>query len=115
MDYPTARHFIIAQGTALQTRHNPDAFLALLDRGDRPIPGQMTSILLALKVIFAATQDSDSLDRELANGVYLLAIESRNCFEAGLRQGVKWPPLLAEDLDRLQAAANSIFSGTWQE
>lgn len=115
MDYPTARHFIIAQGMALQTRQNPDAFLSLLDRGHRPIPGQMTSILLALKVIFAATKDSDSLDRELVNALHLLSLHSRNSFEEGGRRGVKWPPLLAEDLDRLQAAVRSIFSGNWEE
>ena len=52
MDYETARRLLVDQSS--ETTPNSDAFLARLQQGQPPIPGQVTSILLALKVIFEA-------------------------------------------------------------
>ena len=52
MDRPTARKLLVDQGTASLTQRNPDAMLLRLDRGEAPIPGQMTSILVALRVLY---------------------------------------------------------------
>ncbi len=114
MDYTTARNFLIDQGTALVTQRNPDALLILLAQGKPPIPGQMTSILLALKVAFDALKEAPSLDRPLASALHVLATESQRLFDAGRRSGVDWPPLLKEDLQRIGLAVRSIFSGVWQ-
>jgi hypothetical protein len=113
MDHATARNFVINQGTALLTQKNPDALLMLLKQGKPPIPGQMTSLLLALKVLFDALKDSPSFDRQLACALHLLAFESRQLFVYGQMTGVDWPPLLDEDLNRLGLAVKSIFTGVW--
>ncbi len=113
MDYKTARNFLIDQGTALETQKNPDAFLIRLKQGQPPIPGQVTSILLALKLVFDVLKEDTTLDRELVSALYRLAMESHQLFEAGRNQGVDWPPLLKEDLKRVALAVESIFSGHW--
>jgi len=113
MDIHTARLFLIDQGTALQTRQNPDALLCLLDRGLAPIPGQMTSVLLALKVVYKAFEGQTNLDRELTYALHRLTIDSQRAFLKGMRRGVVWPPLLAEDLERVAIAVDGIFSGVW--
>jgi len=52
MDYETARRFLIN----MTNGNNPDTFLGRLQQGEPPIPGQVTSILLSLKVLFTALQ-----------------------------------------------------------
>lgn len=99
----------------MAAEHDPDAFLTRLDKGQPPIPGQITSILLALKVVFESLRTSPDFERELACSLYLLASDSRQAFEQGQQSGVDWPPLLDEDLSRIAAAVRSIFVGVWQE
>ncbi len=111
MDYETARQFLIYQGSALETKINPDAFLMRLEQGKPPIPGQVTNILLALSISFETLKGDPLLDRELVAGLYLLAMESLKLFEAGKREGVGWPPLLKEDIERITIAVKNIFSG----
>ncbi len=111
MDYASARKFLMAQGTALIEQKNPDAFLMLLKQGKPPIPGQMTSILLALKVVLDTVKEETNLDRPLVLALHLLAMESAQLFEAGRRAGVDWPPLLKEDLTRLATSVKNIFGG----
>lgn len=112
MDYQTARSLLVNQGIAAAS--NPDALLTRLAQGIPPVPGQVTSILLALKVVFEALRDKTLLERELACALYLLATESRQQFEQGKRRGVAWPPLLDEDLTRIATAVQSIFIGRWR-
>ncbi|MBW4468902.1 MAG: Dethiobiotin synthetase [Stenomitos rutilans HA7619-LM2] len=112
MDYQTARSLLVNQGTAAD--HNPDALLTRLKQGYPPIPGQVTSLLLALKVVFESLQESPNFERELACSLHVLATESRQAFESGQQAGVDWPPLLDEDLSRIAAAVKSIFIGVWQ-
>lgn len=111
MDCQTARRFLINQ--ALDSGQNPDAFLVRLRQGEPPIPGQVTSILLALKTLFDALQGASTLDRELAHALYLLSAESRQQFEIGYRSQVIWPPLLDQDIARIARAVRSIFAGVW--
>jgi hypothetical protein len=111
MDYKTARSFLVTQGTA--SDQNTDAFLMRLKHGKPPIPGQVTNILLALKIVFEALQSSSTLERELIYALYLLSFESRKYFEAGRQAGVNWPPLLDEDLKRIARAVVSIYAGVW--
>ena len=114
MDYKTAHNFLIDQGTALITQRNPDYLLLRLKDGKPPIPGQMTSVLLALKTAFDALQEETNLDREVVHALHLLCFESRQQYDAGIRAGVQWPPLLNEDINRIASAVRSIFCGTWQ-
>ncbi len=113
MDSKTAYHFLIDQGTALDTQKNPDAFLMRLKQGQPPIPGQVTSILLALKITFDTVKETTSFDRPLVLALHQLAMESHQQFEAGRNRGIEWPPLLQEDLQRIALAVKSIFSGQW--
>lgn len=114
MDYQTARNFLLDRGNALLTQRNPDDFLMRLQQGKSPLPGQMTSILLALKITFDALKEESHLDKQLVHALHLLCFESRQQYEAGWRAGVEWPPLLNEDIDRIAIAVRSIFIGTWQ-
>jgi hypothetical protein len=109
VDYQTAHSLLISQGIAADK--NPDALLTRLKQGQPPIPGQVTSILLVLKVVFDALRDASDLERRLAGSLYLLATESRQQFDLGRKSGVAWPPLLDEDLSRIAAAVKSIFLG----
>jgi hypothetical protein len=113
MDYATARQFLITQGTPDGT--DQTAFLVRLRQGQPPIPGQVTSILLALKIVFEAVRTTDRLEKDLVCSLYLLAIQGRHHFEQGQRSGVGWPPLLHEDLTRIAIAVKSIFTGVWEK
>ncbi|MGD1903030.1 MAG: Dethiobiotin synthetase [Geitlerinemataceae cyanobacterium] len=114
MDRPTARKLLVDQGTASLTQRNPDAMLLRLDRGEAPIPGQMTSILVALRVLYKELEGEESIDRELARALYRLARESQRALWVGRERGVAWPPMLAEDLDRVEAGVEGVLSGDWQ-
>ncbi len=111
MNYATARQLIETQVTAADA----EALLARLAQGRPPVPGQVTSILLALKVMYEALHNQADLDRRAAALLYRLAWESRSSFEQGVRQGVDWPPLLETDLGRIAAAVQGIFSDTWPD
>lgn len=112
MDYKTARSFLITQ--AIASDQNSDAFLVHLQQGRPPVPGQVTNILLALKIVFEAMRNASTLDRELVYALYQLSYESRQLLEAGRQAGVDWPPLLNEDLKRIARAVRNIFAGVWQ-
>ena len=111
MNYEIARKLLIDQ-TA--NEENPDALLNRLKQGKPPVPGQITSVLLALKVVFEALKDAHSLDKELALALYKLGIRALQLFATGSKSGVEWPPLLKEDLQRISRSAESIFSGKWE-
>jgi hypothetical protein len=111
MNYEIARKLLIDQTTSAD---NPDTLFNRLQQGKPPVPGQVTSILLALKVVFEALKPAPTLDRELVFALYQLAVKGQKFFAAGRKAGVDWPPLLNQDLMRIALAAESIFSGTWQ-
>ncbi len=108
MDFKTARQMLASQ--TLPQYETDDTFLGRLRRGQPPVPGQVTSLLLALKVIRDHLQLASSLDRELAHSLFLVAYESRNLFAAARADRVVWPPLLDEDLERIAIAAYKIFA-----
>lgn len=112
MNYETACKFLIDQ--TLYNEENSDALLMRLQRGEPPIPGQITSILLALKVVFEGVKDASIIDKKLAYALYLLSIRTQQLFAAGRKAGVQWSPLLLQDLLRIATATESIFSGEWQ-
>ncbi|MBW4651894.1 MAG: Dethiobiotin synthetase [Kaiparowitsia implicata GSE-PSE-MK54-09C] len=110
MDYQTARELLQQQGNP---SNDADAFLVRLQQGKAPVPGQVTNLLLALKVVFERLNKAEFLDRELVYALYVLAIEGRRSYDNGRQQGVAWPPLLDEDLTRMAIAVKSIFLGQW--
>jgi len=112
MNYETAHQFLLNQTVA--SEQNSDALLTRMRQGKPPIPGQITSILLSLKVVFEALKDSKTLERELTYALYLLTVKAQQLFVAGLKAGVDWPPMLKEDLLRIANATESIFSGEWE-
>jgi hypothetical protein len=111
VDYQTAHNLLITQG--IDAGQTPDALINYLEQGNPPVPGQVTSVLLALKIVFESLKDAVVLDRELACSLHVLASESRRYFAAGQQAGVEWPPLLDEDLERISAGVASIFYGSW--
>ncbi len=112
MNYETARKFLIDQ--TVTNEDSPDALLTRLQQGKPPVPGQITSILLAMKVVFEGLKDATMMDKEIVYALYQLAIKTQQLFAAGRKAGVEWPPLLKEDLLRIAIATESIFSGAWQ-
>ena len=60
-----------------------DTFLGRLRRGYPPVPGQVTSLLLALKVLYDNLKTATEIDKELAQALFLVAYDSRNLFESG--------------------------------
>ncbi|WNZ46955.1 Dethiobiotin synthetase [Leptolyngbya boryana CZ1] len=110
VDYETARQLLIDQTNSTAS----DTFLGRLGQGKPPVPGQVTSILLALRVVFDALKDQTTLDRTLVAALFSISNEARRLFNNGLGKSRDCPPLLNEDLDRIAIAVKSIFSGTWQ-
>ncbi|HIK45182.1 MAG TPA: Dethiobiotin synthetase, partial [Leptolyngbyaceae cyanobacterium M65_K2018_010] len=92
----------------------PDTFISCLRQGKPPVPGQVTSLLLALKVLYEGLKDEPTLDRPLVQALFAIAYESRQLFNQGQQRGIDWPPLLDDDLNRLGKAAQSIILGQGQ-
>lgn len=113
MDFDTAYQFLLQQ-TITPKEDREDTFSSRLAQGQLPVPGQVTSLLLALKVVYEGLRGEPTLKRELAQALFILAYESRQWFEQGKRQGVQWPPLLDDDLKRIAAAAKAITMDAWQ-
>lgn len=107
MDLQTAQQALVTQ--TLPQYETETTFLSRLRQGHPPVPGQVTSLLLALKVVQDGLRGAPELNRVLAHSLFLLTYESRNLFEAGRAAGVNWPPLLDEDLERIAIAAYKIF------
>ncbi|MEO1350756.1 MAG: Dethiobiotin synthetase [Cyanobacteria bacterium J06635_15] len=112
MDFSTARTFILSQ--TLDSETKTDTFYLRLQQGQPPIPGQVTTLLLALKVLFEGLHRVDTLERELAHALFILSYESRVLYDTGLNSGVEWPPMLDEDLSRIAIAARNIFANQRQ-
>ncbi len=115
MDYKSAYILLHSQGREYQI--TPESFISRLQQGKLPIPGQVTNILVALKMVFEhlKAEEIESIDRQVATSIYIIAYESRRAFILGLRAGIIWPPLLDEDIDRIGLAVKSILAGTWYE
>jgi hypothetical protein len=111
MNYEIARKLLVDQ--TIKTEEYPDALLMRMQKGKPPVPGQITSILLALKVVFEGLKEDTSLERDLAYALYQLSVKTQHLFAAGRKAGIDWPPLLKEDLVRIAQAAESIFSDNW--
>jgi hypothetical protein len=113
MDFETARQFVLKQ--ALDRGDDvPDRFMLRLRQGSPPVPGQVTSLLLALKVLYEGLKDEPSLERPIVQALFALAYESRQLYQAGQQAGVTWPPMLSDDLKRISKAVQSIITGSWQ-
>lgn len=110
MDFETACQVLARQ--TLPQYETDDTFLSRLRQGKPPVPGQVTTLLLALKVVHNSLQETPTLNRELAQALFLAAYESRNLFEVSRTTRVQWPPLLDEDLERIAIAAYKIFAGS---
>lgn len=108
MDFKTARQLVIDQ--TLPEYETSDTFLSRLRQGQPPVPGQVTSLLLALRAIHVNLSQAPALDRDLAQALFLIAYESRNLFGAARVSRVLWPPLLDEDLERIAIATYKIFA-----
>ncbi|MGB3311232.1 MAG: Dethiobiotin synthetase [Nodosilinea sp.] len=113
MDFETAHTFVVRQ-TLGTSDDLPNTFIACLRQGKPPIPGQVTSLLLALKVLFEGLKNEPTLDRPLTQALFILSYESRQLYVQGQKAGVSWPPMLNEDLGRIGKTAKSIVFGEWQ-
>ncbi|MEO0540518.1 MAG: Dethiobiotin synthetase [Cyanobacteria bacterium P01_A01_bin.105] len=107
MDYKTACDLLTQESSTTQ----PDAFLTRLQASHPPIPGQVTSLLLALKVVADRLKHDTVLERTLARSLFDLAYGSRQYYEDGRVRGAEWPPLLDEDLRRIAIAVRQIMAG----
>lgn len=108
MDFQTACQELKQQ--TLPQYETRDTFLGRLRQGYPPMPGQVTTLLIALKVIRSQLSAADQLDRSLAQSLFLVAYEGRNLFESARSRGAELPPLLDEDLERIAIAAYKIFA-----
>ncbi|MDA0672512.1 MAG: Dethiobiotin synthetase [Cyanobacteria bacterium] len=108
MDFQTARQSILNQTVNLQPDQQP--FIHCLRQGQPPIPGQVTTLLLALRVVGEALRQEPTLDRTLAHAFFVLTYESRNLYQRHHQAGHEWPPLLDEDLDRIAKAVRDILA-----
>lgn len=108
MDFETARHILISQ--TVSPGQDPEAFIHCLRQGVPPVPGQITSILLALKTAAQGLGADAKIERSLGHAFFVLTYESRQLYSQGEQSGVDWPPLLNEDLSRIAEAVRQIWA-----
>lgn len=108
MDFETARRFLLAQTIAPVSGQTP--FIECLRKGTAPVPGQVTSILLALKTLSQSLKDEPKIEKSLGHALYILTYESRQLYIKGQQANVDWPPLLDEDLTRIADAVHRIWA-----
>jgi hypothetical protein len=111
MDYATAYRLLLQEGDF--ANQSVDTLLLRLQQQKPPIPGQVTTLLLALKVLYEGLKGTSSLDRKLVISLYCLAYDAQTWFQRGQAQGVTWPPLLEQDLERIRIGVRSIFADQW--
>ena len=63
MDFDTARRFVLAQ--TLSPVPGQTSFITCLRQGEAPVPGQVTSLLLALKTLSQALKNEPMIERSL--------------------------------------------------
>ena len=107
MDFDTARRFLLAQ--TLTPVSGQTSFIDCLRQGTAPVPGQVTSILLALKTLAQFLKDEPAIEKPLGLALFILSYESRQLYLQGQRNNVDWPPLLDEDLTRIAQAVHSVW------
>ncbi|MBE9066279.1 Dethiobiotin synthetase [Leptolyngbya cf. ectocarpi LEGE 11479] len=107
MDTKTARYVLMTQADVTVT----DSFLGRLKQHQPPVPGQVTSLLLALNTLRQDLKTAQTLDRTLVYALHQLAYESRQCYEQGKQARVEWPPILDADIERIAIATAQIFKG----
>lgn len=107
MDVKTAQHVIMTQADMTVS----NSFLARLYQHQPPVPGQVTSLLLALKTLADNLKTAKQLDRTLVYALHQLAYESRQCYERGKHAKVEWPPLLDADIERIAVVTAQLFKG----
>ncbi|NEQ54845.1 MAG: Dethiobiotin synthetase [Leptolyngbya sp. SIO3F4] len=107
MDVKTARQVVIDQADVTTV----DSFLSRLQQHQPPVPGQVTSLLLALKAIMENLKTAEHIDRPLAAALHQLAYDSRQFYAQGQQAKVEWPPLLNADIERIAIAISQIFKG----
>ena len=110
MDFDTARRFVLAQ--TLSPVPGQSTFIDCLRRGTAPVPGQVTSLLLALKTLSQGLKNEPMIERSLGHAFFILSYESRLLYLRGKAQQVDWPPLLDEDLSRMATAVEQIWANT---
>jgi hypothetical protein len=80
------------------------------ETGGKPlVAGQITSIFLALKVVFESIKDPRNFDRELEFALYQLGVKAQQIFLPGHKAGVHWPALITEDLLRISYVPKAFF------
>lgn len=114
MDFETAQQVILRQALAIGAG-GEDMFISRLSQGKPPIPGQVTSLLLALKVVYEGLKQEPALNREMVHALFNLSYESRQYFQAGQQAGVNWPPMLDDDLRRIASGVEAIITNSWDE
>ena len=112
MDYAEAYKLI------LQQTHTPEGSTQnnLADRLRQhkpPVPGQITTLLLALKVLYEGLKGVTTLERSLVSALYSLVQDSQHWYDQGLKAGVDWPPLLEVDLRQIAKSVHNILSDRW--
>lgn len=108
MDFDTARRFLLAQTVNPVPGQTP--FIECLQQGMAPVPGQVTSILLALNILAKSLKDEPTIEKALGHALFVLSYESRRLYRQGQLKNVDWPPLLDEDLTRIAEAVREIWS-----
>jgi hypothetical protein len=108
MDFDTARRFVLAQ--TLSPVPGQISFIDCLRQGEAPVPGQVTSLLLALKTLSQALKNEPMIERSLGHAFFILTYESRRLYLHGNTHNVDWPPLLDADLNRIAGAVEQIWA-----
>lgn len=112
MDYVEAYQLIMQQAHSSQDPSQVN-LADRLRQQKPPIPGQITTLLLALKVLYEGLRGVTTLERSLVLALYALVQDSQYWYDQGQKAGIDWPPLLEADLRRIAKSVQNIFSDRW--
>lgn len=113
MDY-TEAYTLLLQQTHSPQESSQNNLADRLRHQKPPIPGQITTLLLALKVLYEGLRGVTTLERSLVSALYRLVQDSQYWYDQGVKAGVEWPPLLEVDLRRIAKSVEHIFSDRWE-
>lgn len=116
MNYESARAYLVSQSLGIvgDGKDAESTFMQRLKQGIPPLPGQATTILLALRVVFDHVQGQEFLDRQLVHALHVLATQGPWVVSQWRSMGRMCPPLLEDDLQRIAMNVDNIFSGVWK-
>lgn len=92
----------------------PDGLLVKVRMGDDPGPERFDRVLAAVRTVFDAIGNAQTIDRPLAHALFALANDVEGQVGGWMDRGMIWRSrLVDQELPNLLMAVESVFAGEW--